>query len=1554
MDIVGKYFCPRLVDYLVVVGASSNHHKKVQLPKLLRRYPITDHQDFALPHDVCYFCQPEGCQLRGAKQLGARDFEPFVFSLTEKDSSRVRYGVCVNLQRRLSHAPAPSGSVCGASGAPALTHRAPQFSLTSFCVISHHPFFSTFRECLVELKKILDTFSEAGVKCTCQQLCNKDPLWEVFVSPDVATATLCPALLEVIQEIEKWILRLLSLPVPVPERTKIEVELLSLTRREQPVVFALPDHKRFSLLDFPVHLPLELLGVDNCIEVLKCILLENKVVIQSHNYNALSISIMSLVALLYPLEYMFPVIPLLPTIIDAAEQLLLAPTPYIIGVPASFFASKSKQLLLPNDVWLVDLDTCTITRPSGCEPIPPLPYPEGALLSEYFSQLLGSMKVQSSSPVVLDADTVDVAIRVSLVKFFNSPGVLQNVLEHTRTLRLYPRPVVAFQVNSFLMSRARDGEPPPFLRKLVRTQAVEYFIEWALKPSNVAFERINTGISDAMTIGDKPKWYSDELEAIQVAVWSEKLEALLRDIQERSRKQDAESGCESEPFSSDDDEDAVELNGEQTQQPMFVRTDSMAEKQIEERQNPTGAFPVFFDHSLIYQPPTQLVVPGTPSSQHTARERRDSFSDSSLSDNNNEDQQTQQINNNQKIGTQQAAVQKNNKSDDAARVGSGLERGKIRAKQRPVGRRGRGGDRSTQASGEQHGSSSSYDEDSDDGVRSDESGDENEFSQDMEQAAEKIAKKLSGVLYRAGSLGQNAQSKNAHLIEKMIKAKEGFGKANRAAEEFAKTAASASKKKFAQALSGDRMAEAKGILNESGLDRVADQTKEIADQTKSVISGLIGKTKEKSEPLGPMAKAQFSKFSHHHQGGDRRSSGGNRASRSSLEASEQQKFLLEVVTGVAEGKGLKFLQQGRIKQLMASEGHRNFVLSKLNKAFEHKVGPDDYIEDVLEIAHTHYHDTLGGSRSSRGSLSHNILGSTSNQSLSQLSAQSAISTDTIYPSATGQGGQETLGRSSGRPSLDLGGMGRGLFSRGGNVLFRVDAISDSSTSEMFKSGLSSMRRMMNKISNNNQSDVSETGSISTNPMFLQRKERKGSAARSAISDGDADLMSLGGFRKESFWCAGRPVTAGTRALPRVSSVEQPERVYVYQELLKERSSLWDHMEFWEDVFYDAVTQERDLIGMDQKPGEMMERYTGLNNSDQKRLQEDEDRLLAVVLQNLIAFMLMMSVNKDRIRQKIRRLLGKCHISLAYSAEVNDVLGQLDSLDGNDLNLKPLASQQVLRQTFTVRFGSDAAETTRFMEVREDGLIVRAANGSIVERYFFERIVNITYCPTNNVLCLWRQSGAEMQLHKYYTSKCKKLYYCIKSAMDNAISRDGLHKPLPDLGGEFPIEDMQTGEGGILQVYVDGVGLLFENTKFFVRVENIYKCYHTIEGEFVLEEYNPKTKKIAERKYRSKMAYNIFYAVLCVFSYLAAGPAKTPSPNAPDTNTNIQHQSAPTPPGGAPGIGSSGDQNLKPTRPGDADSSRRRGWIKAKSSMLIGVLTVTSDNTGVSPNDTQAK
>ena len=57
-----------------------------------------------------------------------------------------------------------------------------------------------------------------------------------------------------------------------------------------------------------------------------------------------------------------------------------------------------------------------------------------------------------------DVDSVDVAVRVAVVRFLNSAGVLANFTEHTRTLRLYPRPVVAFQSSAFLRSRPAPSQ----------------------------------------------------------------------------------------------------------------------------------------------------------------------------------------------------------------------------------------------------------------------------------------------------------------------------------------------------------------------------------------------------------------------------------------------------------------------------------------------------------------------------------------------------------------------------------------------------------------------------------------------------------------------------------------------------------------------------------------------------------------------------------------------------------------------------------------------------------------------------------------------------------------------------------------------------------------------------------------------------------------------------------------------------------------------------------------------------------------------------------------
>ena len=37
-----------------------------------------------------------------------------------------------------------------------------------------------------------------------------------------------------------------------------------------------------------------------------------------------------------------------------------------------------------------------------------------------------------------------------------------------------------------------------------------------------------------------------------------------------------------------------------------------------------------------------------------------------------------------------------------------------------------------------------------------------------------------------------------------------------------------------------------------------------------------------------------------------------------------------------------------------------------------------------------------------------------------------------------------------------------------------------------------------------------------------------------------------------------------------------------------------------------------------------------------------------------------------------------------------------------------------------------------MEVRDDGLVVRTVSGIIADRWFYERLVNMTYSPKNRV------------------------------------------------------------------------------------------------------------------------------------------------------------------------------------------------------------------------------
>lgn len=61
---------------------------------------------------------------------------------------------------------------------------------------------------------------------------------------------------------------------------------------------------------------------------------------------------------------------------------------------------------------------------------------------------------------------------------------------------------------------------------------------------------------------------------------------------------------------------------------------------------------------------------------------------------------------------------------------------------------------------------------------------------------------------------------------------------------------------------------------------------------------------------------------------------------------------------------------------------------------------------------------------------------------------------------------------------------------------------------------------------------------------------------------------------------------------------------------KERSTLWDQMQFWEDAYLDAVMLEREGMGMDQGPQEMIERF---DTSEARRCFIKPVQILSTVL-----------------------------------------------------------------------------------------------------------------------------------------------------------------------------------------------------------------------------------------------------------------------------------------------------------------------------------------------------
>ncbi|XP_031966812.1 MAP kinase-activating death domain protein isoform X26 [Corvus moneduloides] len=1622
-----KKICSRLLDYLVIIGARHPSSDSVaQTPELLRRYPLEDHADFPLPPDVVFFCQPEGCLSVRQKRMSFRDDTSFVFTLTDKDTGVTRYGICVNFYRsfqkrvpkekgegtgghraregqkvpKSGDASAPqeevgtesseSGSSLQAPSAESTpdvnrsprskrlakgSHRSRNSTLTSLCILSHYPFFSTFRECLYTLKRLVDCCSERllGKKLGIPRGVQRDTMWRIFTG-SLLVEEKSSALLHDLREIEAWIYRLLRSPMPVAGQKRVDVEVLP--HELQPALtFALPDPSRFTLVDFPLHLPLELLGVDACLQVLTCILLEHKVVLQSRDYNALSMSVMAFVAMIYPLEYMFPVIPLLPTCMASAEQLLLAPTPYIIGVPASFFLYKL-DFKMPDDVWLIDLDTNRVIVPTNAESLPALPEPEASELKKHLKQYLkclvsmtaitqkqlltpdnkalASMSLNTQPilnlekfhegqevPLLLgrpqndlqstpstefnpliygnDVDSVDVATRVAMVRFFNSPNVLQGFQMHTRTLRLFPRPVVAFQANSFLASRPKQT---PFADKLSRTQAVEYFGEWSLNPTNYAFQRIHNNMFDPALIGDKPKWYAHQLQPIHYRVYdsnSQLAEALNVPAEKETDSDPTDDSSGSDSVDYDDSSSSYSSLGDFVSEMMKCDINGDTPSVDPLTHAALGdASEVEFDDFQEYSGDPDEQTMDSENSQENNQPRSSSSTTASSSPSTvihgvnhlYVTQTSEQIND--LTGPQEAADSAEIEEKLAAGFSNHLSSLPLQPNFPKISLDRRESDITAGSMSSSEGvvRKREYDNpyfEPQYGFPTEDEDDEQEesytprFNQNLNGSRSQKLLRPNSLKLASDSDADSDSRASSPNSTVSNNSSEGFG----GIMSFASSLYRNHSTSFS--LSNLALPTKVGRDKNTPFPSLKGNRRALVDQKSSVIKHSPTVKRESPSPQGRTSNS-----------------------------SENQQFLKEVVHNVLDGQGVGWLNMKRVRRLLESEQLRVFVLSKLNRTIQSEEDArQDVIQDVeisrkvykgmldllkctvlsleqsyanaglggmasvfglLEIAHTHYYNKEPEKRKrspTDGSVTPVGKDPASSPRVEPKPAMQLPVPQQMPkpPSPAGRGPREFDTRSLKEENFiasigpenvkqfDLGetdekksqiSADSGLSLASGSQKSDFDSIPSGGPTVMVRS-TSQDSEVSTVVSNSSGETLGADSDLSSNAGDGPSVENGGNLAgsRGTVSDSEIETNSATSSIFAKSHNLKQSVKDSKGSTPGRGPEDGNQRVYLYEGLLgKERSTLWDQMQFWEDAFLDAVMLEREGMGMDQGPQEMIDRYLSLGEHDRKRLEDDEDRLLATLLHNMIAFMLMIKVNKNDIRKKVRRLMGKSHIGLLHSQQINDILDKLANLNGRELPVRPSGSRHIKKQTFVVHAGTDTTGDIFFMEVCDDCIVLRSNIGTVYERWWYEKLINMTYCPKTKVLCLWRRNGQETQLNKFYTKKCRELYYCVKDSMERAAARQQSIKPGPELGGEFPVQDMKTGEGGLLQVTLEGINLKFMHSQVFIELNHIKKC-NTVRGVFVLEEFVPETKEVVSHKYKTPMAHEICYSVLCLFSYVAA-------------------------------------------------------------------------------------
>lgn len=284
--------------------------------------------------------------------------------------------------------------------------------------------------------------------------------------------------------------------------------------------------------------------------------------------------------------------------------------------------------------------------------------------------------------------------------------------------------------------------------------------------------------------------------------------------------------------------------------------------------------------------------------------------------------------------------------------------------------------------------------------------------------------------------------------------------------------------------------------------------------------------------------------------------------------------------------------------------------------------------------------------------------------------------------------------------------------------------------------------------------------------------------------------------------------------------------YIFEELLgKTRSTVWDREDMWESMFYDAVHLEREALGMNRHPIEMLDRYEKHSKRGRERLENDEDELLYSCINNMAAFMVVLGVETRNITRLISRLEGKTHIGLKFNPKIRHIKECLGTIKHNELHLKPLRSQ-LPRTSYLVHQGTTLSGETLLLEISAEAIFIRSPNNmSIKERYFLEDVRRVSYSKKYKIMSLWVLTGAQQSpvtQIQFCSQKSAEAYNKIKESFKRIKKTDSTITKKDSIA-EFKVQLFNQSEVHIIiEITQDHVKLRYPHEMTSIPVSQIFR------------------------------------------------------------------------------------------------------------------------------------